>query len=423
MRARNLCWDQLKSAPGWPSRIVSRIVCGLTLLAVCATGLPDSPAVARQRRKPTRVVAQTQASKEFDQLAAQADEARTAGRLDEAIESYRKALSMRPNWSEGWWYLATLLYTQDRYEEAAPAFARAAELQPKAGAAWAMRALSEFRLGRYDEALSHMYRARQIGLLNNTELIRVMIYHEGLLLLLRGDFETAAQRFGTLGYEGLSNEDLILALGLAALRIPITPSQLSPTHENRDLIRRVGWAELQAAQRNRTDAQQEYERVLASFPKAPNLQYAFGRFLLNSRRDNEGALAAFKREIENAPDSAVARIQIAYLKLKSKETAEGIPYAEKALELSPRNALAHYILGRLLFDSGQIERSIKELETAQRLSPDAPNIYFALARAYTRANRKEDADRARETFTRLNKKAEELDNKGFFLLGDDPGSK
>jgi tetratricopeptide (TPR) repeat protein len=362
-------------------------------------------------------------NQEFDRLAKQADEARTAGRLDEAIENYRKAVSLRRSWAEGWWYLATLLYSQDNYAEAAQAFARATELQPKAGASWAMLGLCEYQLGRYDDALGHIYQARRLGLLNNPELIRVMIYHEGLLLLLRGDFETAYQRFGTLAYEGMSTEDLIIALGLSALRIPIPPAQIGPTHRDRDLIRRVGWAELQSAQKNRADAQQEYERLLADFPKAPNVQYAFGRFLLTSRRDDEGALKAFQHEIENAPDSAVARIQIAYLKLKSKETADGITYAEEALKLSPRNAVAHYILGRLLFDAGQNDRSIKELESARQLAPEVPTIYFALARAYTRANRKADADRARETFTRLNKMAEEQDNKGFFISGDEPGAK
>jgi tetratricopeptide (TPR) repeat protein len=431
MEQPNVTYVSFQSRAAPPKRASTFV--GTALILACSVGSLSVTALAQQRRPPARVdsrqappakpTAQDKPSPEFDRLAALADEARTAGRFDEAIDSYRKALALRRTWVEGWWFLATLLYSQDKYEEAAPAFFRAAQLQPKAGAPWAMLGLCEYQLGRYDDALSHIYQARQIGLLNNPDLIRVMIYHEGLLLLLRGDFETAYQRFGTLGYEGMATEDLIIALGVSALRIPLPPSQIGPSYRDRDLIRRVGWAELQSAQKNRTDAQREYERILADFPKTPGLEYAFGRFLLTSRRDEEGAFAAFKREIENAPDSAVARIQIAYLKLKNKETAEGIPYAEEALKFSPRNAIGHYILGRLLFDSGQIERAIKELETSERLSPNAPNIYFALARAYTRANRKADAERARETFTRLNKRAEEFDNKGFMLFGDDPGAK
>jgi tetratricopeptide (TPR) repeat protein len=397
------------------------------LLPFCACGLAlllCAPLAAAQRR-PTRnsqSTTNTQAATqpEFERLSAQATSAREAGRFEEAIELYRKALALRPRWLDGLWYMGTLLYERDAYREAAQLFAKAGELQPKAGAAWAMLGLCEYRLARYDDALGHLHKARRVGLVNNPELIRVMIYHEGLLLLLRGDFETAHQRFSALAYEGLNTEDLLIGLGLASLRNPVTPSQIGPDHRDRAMIRRVGWAEFQAAQKNRTDAQSEYERLIADFPKTPNIQYAFGRFLLNSRRDEEGALAAFHREIENAPDSAVARIQIAYLKLKSKDTAAGIPFAEEALKLSPRNAVGHYVLGRLLFDIGQTERSIKELEGARNLAPMAPNIHFALARAYSRANRKADAERARETFTRLNKQAEEFDNKGFLITGDAP---
>ena len=398
------------------SRLPKAIV--LTLGACCLALLLYLPAAGQRRQAGGGRKQPAISQQDFDRLTAQADEARGGGRFDEAIGLYRKALGARPRWAEGWWLLATLLYERDDYAEAAKGFAQAAELQPKAGAAWAMLGLCEYRLGRYDAALGHLHRARRIGLANNPELIRVMIYHEGLLLNLRGDFETAHQRFGALAYEGLSSEDLLIALGLSALRIPVTPAQVGPDHRDRALLRRVGWAEFQSAQKNRSDAQGEYERLIADFPKTPNVQYAFGRFLLNTRRDEEGALAAFQREIENAPDSAVARIQIAYLKLKSKEAAAGIPYVEEALKLSPRNAVGHYILGRLLFDAGQNDRSIKELEAARGLAPLAPNIHFALARAYTRANRKADADRARETFTRLNKQAEEVDNKGFFTTGD-----
>ncbi len=390
----------------------------LTLGACCLALLLYLPAAGQRRQAGGGRKQPAISQQDFDRLTAQADEARAGNRFEEAIGLYRKALGARPAWAEGWWLLATLLYERDEYVEAAKGFAQAAKLQPKAGAAWAMLGLCEYRLGRYDAALGHLHRARRIGLANNPELIRVMIYHEGLLLNLRGDFETAHQRFGALAYEGLSSEDLLIALGLSALRIPVTPAQVGPDHRDRALLRRVGWAEFQSAQKNRSDAQGEYERLIADFPKTPNVQYAFGRFLLNTRRDEEGALAAFQREIENAPDSAVARIQIAYLKLKSKEAAAGIPYVEEALKLSPRNAVGHYILGRLLFDAGQNDRSIKELEAARSLAPLAPNIHFALARAYTRANRKADADRARETFTRLNKQAEEIDNKGFFTTGD-----
>jgi predicted Zn-dependent protease len=379
----------------------------LAVLLCCLLAVQD---VAGQKRRSARQGAGA-SSQEFARLAAQAAEAREAGRIDEAIEFYQKAVRLRPRWDEGWWYLATLLYDRDRYAEAAQAFQKAAELQPKAGAPWAMLGLCEFQLGRFDEALLHIQRGRQLGLVNNPELIRVLRYHEALLLLLKGDFETAQQNLDALAYDGASSEDLILALGLAVLRIPAVPRQIPPNSKERELIRRAGWAELQAAQRNFTDAHREYARLAADYANVPNVQYAYGRYLL-SRRDDEGALAAFQREIQNSPENALARLQIAYIKLRSKEAAAGLKFAEEAVRLYPRSPLGHYLLGRLLLDVGQVARAIESLETARTLAPQEPKIYFALARAYARANRVADAEHAREMFLKLNKAVEEAENRG-----------
>jgi tetratricopeptide (TPR) repeat protein len=373
------------------------------------------PAQAQQRRagapaQPNKAPAKTQAN--FDQLKAQADEAREAGRFDDAIELYRKAVAAKPNWVDGWWYVATLLYDRDRYAEAIPAFKRVTELQPQAGAPFVMLGLCEFRVGNYDNALGRIRQGRQIGLGNNHDLDMAMRYHEGLLLLLKGDFETAQNLFGGLSYENVNREDLIIAHGLAVLRLPMLPSQIPPDYRDREMIRRAGFAEHMSAQKNQGDARQEYERLAADYSKAPGVQYACGRYLLNQRND-EDAIAAFKKEIENSPNHALARLQIAYIHIRNKEAEAGLKFAQEAVKLHTRLALGHYVLGRILFEMGENAGAVEELEAARRLTPNEPRVHFTLSRAYARAGRKADADQARETFVRLNKIAEEAAAKGF----------
>jgi tetratricopeptide (TPR) repeat protein len=373
------------------------------------------PTQAQQRRanpsaQPNKAPAKTQAN--FEQLKAQADEAREAGRFDDAIELYRKAIAAKPNWVDGWWFLATLLYDRDRYTEAIPAFKRVTELQPRAGAPFVMLGLCEFKVGNYDNALGRIRQGRQIGVENNRDLDMAMRYHEGMLLLLKGDFETAQTLFGALSYENVNREDLIIAHGLAVLRLPMLPSQIPPGYRDREMIRRAGFAEHQSAQKNQGDARQEYERLAADYPKAPGVQYACGRYMLTQRND-EGAIAAFKKEIENSPNHALARLQIAYVHMRNKEAEAGLKFAQEAVDLHARLALGHYVLGRILFEMGENARAVEELETARRLTPNEPRVHFTLSRAYARAGRKTEADQARETFVRLNKIAEDAEAKGF----------
>jgi tetratricopeptide (TPR) repeat protein len=342
---------------------------------------------------------------DFDMLSSKASAAREGDRIDEAITLYAQALTLKPQWAEGWWYLATLYYDRDDYNEAARAFKRTAQIQQKAGAPWAMLGLCEFQLARYDDALIHIQQGHQLGLGDNGELARVMRYHEGLLSILKGNFEAAQQTLSSLSYEGLKSEDLIIALGLASLRIGMTPKQVDINYKDRDLIRRAGLAEHFAAQKNMSDAQREFDMLARDYGKIANVQYAYGRFMMTNR-DDELALTAFEREIQNWPKHVLARCQIANIKLRNKEIEGGLKYAEDAVKMSPRLPLARYLLGRLLIETGQNERAIQELETAAQMVPSEPKIFFALARAYSKANRKQDAQRARDTFTKLSEAAQ-----------------
>src|SRR5437660_8456086 len=108
----------------------------------------------------------------------------------------------------------------------------------------------------------HIEQAGKLGLGDNTELIRVVRYHDGLLSILKGDFEKAQETLGSLSYEGLKSEELIISLGLAILRIGMTPKEITIDYPDRALIRRAGLAEHFAAEKNMSDAQREYDMVV-----------------------------------------------------------------------------------------------------------------------------------------------------------------
>jgi tetratricopeptide (TPR) repeat protein len=369
-----------------------KVVINLALIAVLIYS--SQPLWAQQRPAPAET---------FAQVAARAEQARGANRIEEAIELYRKALSLQPRWAEGWWYLGTLLYERNAFAEAAAAFGQATTLNPKVGTAWVMLGLCEFKLDRHNDALEHIQRGRRLGTSADPQFRQVMLYHEGLLLLGKGEFEQAQETLGLLSHDGVENEELTTALGLSVLRLRFS-ELLTGDETLRQLVSRAGRAAHLAAQKKFNEALDEYERLATDFPRAPNVHYAYGRFLLTINHEDR-AIAALQREIENSPSHLPARLLIADTRLRLRDFAGGLPYAEEAVKLSPRLPLGHYLLGSLLLELGETARAIAELETAERLLPNEPKIYFALGRAYARANRKADAERARAIFTRLNKQA------------------
>jgi len=81
---------------------------------------------------------------DFDELSRQANAARLEGNTGEAIRCYERALKIRPEWPEGWWYLGTLYADASRFAEAIAVFRKLTEANPKLGPAWASLGLSEF---------------------------------------------------------------------------------------------------------------------------------------------------------------------------------------------------------------------------------------------------------------------------------------
>src|SRR5690348_5482314 len=67
--------------------------------------------------------------RQFPELAAGANAARSANRLDHAAALYQQALALRPDWAQGWWYLGTIDYDENAYAQAAHAFQRLITLQ------------------------------------------------------------------------------------------------------------------------------------------------------------------------------------------------------------------------------------------------------------------------------------------------------
>ena len=333
----------------------------------------------------------------FTQISKQAGEARQQERLDDAARLYREAVRLRPSWKEGWWYLGTMFYDQDRYEESRAALRRFTVLDPKVAAAWAFLGLCEFETKKYDEALAHLQRASALGLDEKSQLSVVTQYHIALLLTRSERFEGALELLLKFAQAGNENPEFVEAAGLAGLRKPLLPTELPPAE--RELVLQVGRAVTDTGARRPVEAQKEFEELVASHPKTPNVHYLFGSFLLISNPD--AGLDELKKELENSPRHLPALVQIAFEYLRRGDAAAALPYAQRAVEIDPQSFVAHNAMGRVLVDAGDLEQGIKELELSRQEAPGSPQTRIALASAYAKAGRKEDAARERAEFLKL----------------------
>ena len=332
-----------------------------------------------------------------DTLASEAEKARDAGRLEEALGLYRKALASRADWDEGRWYVATLLYELDRYAEAREAFGDVLERQPAHAGARGLKGLSEFELGNHERALRDLLEAGKLGVARSPGISAVVRYHTAILLTRFGEFEVANQMLAELASQAPETPQIVEAFGINLLRMPVLPGELPPAARERvALAGRAGHA---IAARRVDAARIALDELIDRFPRTPHAHYARGVFHLTESADR--ALEDFRRELDVSPSHVPARLQIAFELVKRGEPARARTPAEEAARLAPDHFATRLAVGQVLLELNHVDEAIEELEKAVTLAAESPQTHFMLARAYARAGRTVDAERERAEFTRL----------------------
>ena len=327
----------------------------------------------------------------FEQLKTDADAARQAGDVSRASDLYAQALRVNPSWPDGWWYLGQLRYSADDYAQAKDAFTHYLSLVPDAAPATALRGLCEFELGQYEPSLGDVQRALALGAADDSRNAQILRYHEGRLLTKLGRFEEALTAYGYFARQHLSNDELLVAVGLATLRIPQFPKDADPAQ--RDMIALAGNATFLLLSGDKQAAAQTFQTFFQRYPAAANVHYTWGYLLYPT--DQDAAVLEFRRELAVDPANAVDHTMLAWALLMESSPAEALPEAKKAAEEAPTLPMAQLSLGRALLETGDIQSATHILESALALDPQNLEIHIALARAYSESGREDDARRER----------------------------
>jgi len=346
------------------------------------------------------------AQKGFDEIARDADAARTADQMQDAIRLYRQGVGLRPSWQDGWWWLGSLYYDQDRFPEAQAALTRFVAMAPEPGPAYAFLALSEYETHNYALSLQHFQKWELHGSPGTDALLDVAGFHWALLLTREGRFVHALYLLGAKAQKRGYSPALAEAMGLASLRMASLPEEYPP--ERREMVWLAGQAAFYASWQHRFDRADDYARkLLLHYSEEPNVHYFWGT-LFDIRKMHGAAKQQYQEELRISPRNAPAMVDLARACLTDHQFDEAVSWAKRALEIAPGDPLAHYVLGGALLATGHSEESARELEIAVRKAPDSAPIRFELATAYRKLGRKKDADREFAVFASLKKKPEVL---------------
>ncbi len=295
---------------------------------------------------------------------------------------------------------------QGEYITAVQRYREALDLNPNFSDAWHGLARSFFRLAEYEQALQAVREARRRARLN-TEIAAL----EGDILLLLGRIQDAADAYNRI----LATEpnNLAARIGLAELAVAEgrtvsamdtyrTVLNLAP--ENRPAI--LALAVLHDERGDRAAAERYLALALEFHSRDPFVHELVARYYLRAGRYNLARVhaqtaVALNERFPTGWD-LLARTELADGDYEAAEAA-----ADRMIGVVPDSALAFYLLGLAYERQNRFTEAIDAFDRALRITPDDEVVRYALESTVDRGFDLEDAVREDVAFHRF-QRAESL---------------
>jgi predicted O-linked N-acetylglucosamine transferase (SPINDLY family) len=264
-------------------------------------------------------------------------------RGDKAVQSYDRALALRPQSAEALVNRGAALQDMNRFEDALADYDRAIALNGAYPPAHANRGLALHALGRYDAALAA---------------------HDRAIAMHPGYGDAHANRASTL-YELKRYEEALASYDRA---LAINAGDIEAQFNRANTLRALKRLDLAFA---------AYDRVLSRQPDHVGALANRGAALHETRRFGE-ALAAFDRLASLRPDDADAHYNRANALHSLGSHDEALAAFDRALALRPDFVDALYNRGNTLFVMKRHGAALAGFERVLQIKPDHP---YALERA------------------------------------------
>jgi len=298
----------------------------------------------------------------------------------EAEESLKRCIEINSQYASAHAALGALYNRTNRPEEAIPELERSLELNPNAWQAHFELAQALLATGRTQEAESHARRAREME--PKQPLTHLVL---GNVLLRRNDFAGARQEYKT--FLDVSPESPLAGDVRAKI------AQMERQMEQPAAAPAAASAVPRNAQREFSEGQKSLERgqlepALAHFDKAAEIHPTFveahhmrGTILLD-QQDWPGAEQAFRRCLEINGNYAPSYLGLGMLYNYQRKPAEAVVVLQKSAELDPNSWQAHFELAQTRLALRQPAEAEIHAQRAHELNPKNPLVHVLLGNCF-----------------------------------------
>jgi tetratricopeptide (TPR) repeat protein len=345
------------------------------------------------------LLAAQQATTSPQELLKQAVELHQAGKLDEAIQDYRRVLDAYPQMEEVRSNLGAALAASGRYSEAIVEYNRALLQKPDPRVRLNL-ALAYYKTSQYLKAIEALKKVRNE---QPSELQPVILLADCYLRL--GQNKEVIELLTPQEKAGPENLGVTYMLGTALIRDGQTArgqlviDRILKNGDSAEARLLMGTTKFMV--NDLAGAVADLKRAVELNPDLPDVYSYYGLALL-STGDPASARKAFEKELTLDPNNFEANLRMGVLLRQDEDNENALKYFQHSLVLRPGDIGVRYQIAATELAMGQVEPARRELETMLKESPDFTEAHVTLATAYYREKRKADGDRERAIVSKLN---------------------
>lgn len=347
------------------------------------------------------------------------------GQYKQEVESYRKALRLRPDICQVHFDMACAYGALENKTKAYEAMKRAVNIEPDFDVLDHWLTFASDNLGRYldiygneDKALAEKARCVCEGyyLLGNA----FMEY--GLNAAARSAYKNSVRvdpecasaylQLGALHIKKLRNPKRASQYLEKAAKLFGKQGKTTPARLTRQLLKDAAPPQDTEAAADewlqeglRLHKQGRYQAAVDAYKMAIkfrpdfldayyNMGIAYGSLEDQGLDTLDSAIGAFRHSIRLGPEFIHAYIALGAAYLRQDRSEDAVDLLEEAALLAPENPNLFYYLGTAYRSTGRFESAVKVLERSARLAPDSVHARFTLGLALMDATRFEEASHA-----------------------------
>ncbi|MBF0194759.1 MAG: tetratricopeptide repeat protein [Magnetococcales bacterium] len=263
------------------------------------------------------------------------------GKLEEAVEQYKKCLSMQPDHEGVLSNLALALQQQGKLQEALIYSQKAIEINPEHATTHYNHAIIRQELGELDGAIEGLQKAISIEPNNSNAH-----YNLGVIFNEKGDYDTAIACYKSA--------------------IEAQPSFVT-AHFNLGVI----FQHLDKL----SEAILSYQNALEHQPDNVSILYNLG-IVLQANGELEKAVASYQKAISIKPDYVEAFSNLGFAKQEQGKLDEAASDLKIAIKLNPNYHGAHYNLGVTLQEQGKFSEALVSFKNTLAIKPDYVDAHY-----------------------------------------------